>query len=182
MIDEAAVQELLDKQAITEVIYRYCRAMDRLDLELFLSVYHPEARDDHGARKGTGHEFAAGAVVGLGLIDQRTQHHITNILIEIDGDIAWAESYLIAYHRFLEDPQSLLEFGARYVDRMERRSGEWRIAHRTIVYDWSRVSPVPEEYPGKHLISSSRERPAGPESFVHGRRDRSDEAYRRTSS
>ena len=177
MIDERAVQELLDKQEITEVIYRYCRAIDRLDLELFKGVYHEDGLDNHGARKGTGWEFATGAVSGLGSVDQRTQHHITNILIEVDGDVAWAESYLMAYHRFLDPPRlgdndldparPLLEYGGRYVDRLERRDGVWRIAKRVIIYDWSRFSAVEAEYPN-HPV------------FEQGRRDRTDLAYDRT--
>ncbi len=177
MADERAIQELLDKQAITEVIYRYCRAIDRLDLELFRSVYHEDATDDHGGRKGTGYEFAEGVVPGLGSVDQRTQHHITNILIEIDGDVAWAESYLMAFHRFLDEPRlgdnrldparPLLEYGGRYIDRLERRDGVWRIASRVIVYDWSRFSAVEAEYPNHEV-------------FEQGRRDRTDLAYDRT--
>jgi hypothetical protein len=174
MIPEHTLEALVDKQAITEVIYRYCRGMDRLDLDLLLSVYHADSHDDHGGRHGTGHEFARRVVEGLGSVDQRTQHHITNILIELDGDTAWAESYLIAYHRFLEGTQTLLEFGGRYVDRFERRDGEWRMADRVIVYDWSRITPVDEEYPGTHMKTAT-----SPALFEQGRRDRTDIAYRR---
>jgi hypothetical protein len=167
MIDEQAVQELLDKQAITEVIYRYCRAIDRLDVELFKSVYHPDAYDDHGRTKGTGHEFAEHAIEVL-QPPQRTQHNITNILIELDGDIAWAESYVIAVHHFLEPAQTVLEVGARYVDRFERRAGVWRIANRVMVYEWSRELPVEREY-ATHAL------------FEPARRDRTDISYRRSS-
>ena len=44
------VQELLDKQAIHEVMIRYCRGLDRMDAELVGSAYHPDAHDDHGGR------------------------------------------------------------------------------------------------------------------------------------
>ena len=34
-------------------------------------------------------------------------------------------------------------FGIRYVDRFERRAGEWKIAHRVVASEWRRVDPVP---------------------------------------
>ena len=51
----------------------------------------------------------------------------------------------------------------RYVDRMERRDGEWRIAKRVMVLDWHRVEPVS----GVNV------------SMAGGRRDRSDPSYSR---
>jgi hypothetical protein len=36
--------------------------------------------------------------------------------------------------------------GGRYVDRFERRDGEWRIAARITVHDWSRIDPVTENF------------------------------------
>ena len=45
--------ELLDKQALQEVVRRYCRAVDRSDGELFLSCYHPDAFDDNGPYSGS---------------------------------------------------------------------------------------------------------------------------------
>ena len=38
-----AVLALLDKQAVTETLLRYCRAVDRRDAELMRKVYWPEA-------------------------------------------------------------------------------------------------------------------------------------------
>src|SRR3546814_6685283 len=45
---ETMVRELYDKQKIREVVTRYCRGVDRMDRDLFLSAYHPDAIDDHG--------------------------------------------------------------------------------------------------------------------------------------
>ena len=42
----AAVEELLAKQAIREVIYRYCRGLDRMDRALALSCWHPGGTAD----------------------------------------------------------------------------------------------------------------------------------------
>lgn len=44
-INNSKLQELLDKQAITEVLHQYCRGADRCDEELMMSCYHPDATD-----------------------------------------------------------------------------------------------------------------------------------------
>ena len=52
--------DVIDKQAITEIIYRYCRGLDRMDRELTLSCWHEGGTDDHGALfSGTADEFVA---------------------------------------------------------------------------------------------------------------------------
>ena len=43
-----AIQALLDKQAITDVINLYLRGADRADIDLIAAAYHPDAIEDHG--------------------------------------------------------------------------------------------------------------------------------------
>ena len=52
------LQHLLDRQEIYDCLVRYCRGVDRLDSELILSAYHPDAIDDHGMFVGSPQEFA----------------------------------------------------------------------------------------------------------------------------
>ena len=40
--------ELLDKQAIAELVLNYSRAVDRQDLKLLRSLYTKDGIDDHG--------------------------------------------------------------------------------------------------------------------------------------
>ena len=66
---------------------------------------------------------------------------MTNHWIEIEGDAAVGESYVIAYQQTAgEAPQDVMT-GGRYIDRYERRDGEWKISHRTFVMDWTTSSP-----------------------------------------
>ena len=54
--------------------------------------------------------------------------------------MAVGESYVIAYQNTLgDDPQDVMT-GGRYIDRYERRNGEWKISHRTFVLDWTTSS------------------------------------------
>ena len=76
---------------------------------------------------------------------------MSNVLVELDGDRAYVEAYAVAYHdrtgaRRPEERGRLDLWGGRYVDRFERRSGEWRIAHRNCVIDWTFASRPDGEF------------------------------------
>jgi hypothetical protein len=155
-----SVEELLAKQAIHDTLMRYCRGIDRCDADLVRSAYHPDSWDDHGTYKGNGYEFADVVVPGLQMFEN-TQHFIGNEYVELDGDIAHAESYFVATHRMRRDDTPVdLVFAGRYVDRFECRDGEWKIAHRTVVHDWSRIDPVNEEFPGLEVFERGQRAPA----------------------
>lgn len=166
MHSPGTLEELLDRQQIADVIHRYARGIDRLDLELVRSCYHPDAYDDHGALQGNVDEFLAGAADFLPRWTA-TQHFMGNMLIELDGERARAETYAVAYHR-REDAEGNGRddvMGIRYVDRFEKRHGEWRIAHRVIAMEWRRVDPVAGAR-GRGKVGT------------WGRRDRDDVLYR----
>lgn len=175
MIPELAA--LIDKQGITEVIYRYCRAIDRLDEPLLQSCFHPGSRHVQGAYEGPSETFCSYAIDKLAQVEC-THHQIGNVLIELTGDVAHAEAYWTAFHRLRPDgpPSGLfrgrgiaedLLIGGRYLDRFERRDGLWRIAHRFGVYDWQRYAPAAEG-DFKQLAEERR-----------GQRGRNDRSYRR---
>jgi hypothetical protein len=134
------VQELLDKQAIYEVVCRYCRGIDRLDLDLVRTCYHPEARDHHPGYEGDLDGYFEMLATGLPRL-LGTMHTIANHLIELDGDLALSETYVNAYHwgEPFDDPDKNFSTGSRYVDHMEKRDGVWRIKERWCVRNWVRV-------------------------------------------
>ena len=137
-------QAAADHIEIQQVLYRYCRAVDRGDEALLRSVYHPDAIDRHGAFQGTGEAFAAMLVPAMDEAPRVGQHHITNMLIGLEGDVAEVESYFLALHPLgdrASGEASHVPVTGRYLDRFERRDGAWKIADRTVVLDWS-ASPV----------------------------------------
>lgn len=139
------IEQLLARQEIADVILRYARGVDRLDMDLVRSCYHPDAYDEHGATRFAGNvdEFIEAARSFLPRWTA-TQHFMGNMLIEVDGNVARAETYAVAYHRREDADGSGKDdvMGIRYVDRFEKREGEWRIAHRVVVTEWRRVDPV----------------------------------------
>jgi hypothetical protein len=145
-VSERALQALLDKHSIYEVLARYARAIDRRDPELLRSVFHADATDHHVGRATSAAEFCGWAMKVLERVGP-TAHCVGFPLVELHGDVAYSECYAIAFHRLGEGEQAFDDFlGARLLDRFEKRGGEWRIAHRRVVYDWSRDIPAAETW------------------------------------
>ncbi|AII10540.1 nuclear transport factor 2 family protein [Rhodococcus opacus] len=138
--DSLAVAELIAKQEIYEVLCRYCRGIDRLDLELVRSCYHPDARDHHVSFDGTRDEFIDWVDAELRQMDG-TMHSIANHLVELDGDRARCETYVNTYSWSATStrPAHNSLTGTRYVDTFELRAGVWRIAERWAVRSWIRT-------------------------------------------
>lgn len=157
--------EIADRLAITDVIHRYCRGVDRIDLDLVRSCYHDGAVDEHGSFVGTVDEYLTW-VEPLLRRYRSTFHSVTNVLVEVDGDRARCEAYGVAHHRGEPDdpPHRHLVTGFRYVDRFECREGDWRIAHRIALTEWSRV----DDPAGWWIV---------PDHLRHGRRDPADPVF-----
>lgn len=159
----AVVRVLADERAIRRVVLRYCRGIDRLDADLVRACYHPDATDEHGSFRGGVAEYVEWAFRLLRRYGS-TFHLIANQLVDVAGDVALAESYGIAFHRGRGtdgafEPSRNLITGFRFVDRFERRGGEWRIAHRVATTEWSRVDDEPGRWPvPAHLRAGSRDR------------------------
>jgi hypothetical protein len=141
-IADQAVRGLLDKQAITEVVLRYCRGVDRLDMALVRSCYHDDGVDHHTGFDGAADDYVAWLDKVLRHLGG-TMHMIGNCLVEVDGDSARSETYGTAHHWGEPYDDRTINFttGFRYVDRFDRRNDEWRIAERWAVREWTRSIP-----------------------------------------
>lgn len=146
-MDETKLTELLDREAIRDCLYRYCRGIDRADEAALRSSYWEDAHDCHGAYDGPAEGFIRYAIEVF-KTGPRNVHQIANILIEFVGkDAAAVESYFTALQRG-PDPQGVVRqflLAGRYCDSFEKRGGEWRVAHRTVAYDWVEEQTPPTE-------------------------------------
>ena len=126
---------LRDRQEILDCINRYGRGLDRLDADLVAGAYHADAIDNHGPFVGYVPEFVKFA---LDVESQFgwTHHGITSHNCDIDGDTAHAESYVYWFVR-MPDGKNLGAGGGRYLDRLERREGRWKLTLRRLLMDWS---------------------------------------------
>ncbi|MCU1655478.1 MAG: aromatic-ring-hydroxylating dioxygenase beta subunit [Pseudonocardiales bacterium] len=171
--DHQTLPDLIDRDAIRQVLARYCRAVDRCDEQLLRSCYHSDALDRHGRFEGTAQDFASWVIDVQRTASIITQHAVSNVVIELDRDTAWVESAFVATHvrppagNF---PEPFIDtFWGRYVDRFERRAGTWAIASREVVHDWSERR-------------ASGPRMAHVDSYRAGRRDCDDPSYERAAS
>lgn len=132
------VRYLRDRQDILDCINRYSRALDRHDSELMETVYHKDALDEHGAwRFGDPATFMEWMNRSHEQNFNSHSHHITVHNCDLDGDVAHAESYFLATHRVRSDPPRLWLQSGRYVDRLERRDGTWKIALRSTMIEYA---------------------------------------------
>jgi hypothetical protein len=140
-----ALQTLLDKQTITEVLHRYCFAMDQNDRELGKSVWHPDGTAHYvDMFEGTGHDFVEFGQGGHEAAFNGTSHQVTNIMIDVDGDRASSETYVTAACR-IKDTENVYLIRGRYLDTWSRRDGEWRIDARRFETDLWQVVPSNHE-------------------------------------
>ncbi|KQU47218.1 hypothetical protein ASG84_08910 [Rhodococcus sp. Leaf278] len=159
---ERDLDDLRSREAIREILHRYCRGVDRLDAEIMKSCYHDDAYDTHWFGNGPAQSFSDWVIAEVLPHAHTTVHSITNELIEIDGDRAFVESHVHVLHEMAVPGQNpdkpylhqLVE--CRYVDIFERRDGVWKIFYRHVVADNTvefevPVYPVqlPEEAVGK---------------------------------
>lgn len=150
---------LADRAAIQDIEYLWCRSVDRLDFEGMRSVFHPDAKDLHGAYNG-------GVDGLLAWVKERhqgvifSQHFIGNMLIEFaSDDLALVECYIRTTQRYSVSGSDALRqvvgsftskpgvemdmmTCSRYIDRLEKRNGTWKIILRNVVGDWKQVTAV----------------------------------------
>lgn len=166
-MENKKIQQLLDKEAIRELAQVYCRAADRQDVALMGTLYHDDATDDHGMFfKGLARDF----LDKLPEIQEPMQilhHNVTNHIIELDGDRAEGEVYILAFHQ-VSTAEGLFDLlvGGRYLDHYEKRAGVWKFAMRAVLADWVHVnepSQVDLDHPlikGSHIGSGDKSDPS----------------------
>ena len=157
-------ERIADRMQIQDCMYRWCRAVDRLDYEGMRASFHPDAVDRHGAFDGDINGLVEWIRARHAAIPF-SMHAVSNMLIEFAGpDRALVETYVRTTQRYPAEARQALDQLAggragsgdgamdlltcsRYVDRFERRDGEWKIALRTLVADWKQFVEVPQGQP-----------------------------------
>ena len=140
-LNEVQLRALLDRAQIHDTLMRYSRGVDRGDGELVMSCFHQDATLDYGR----GPMSAAALAEGIAKMTATgAMHFIGNEYVEVDGDTAYGETYFISYATITDQDQPATRSrGGRYLDRFERRDGEWKIARRLLVDEWSRLDGLP---------------------------------------
>lgn len=139
-----ALRELTAKQAIQEVLHRYCRGVDRMDRALTRGCWHDDGTADYQGMFTGEVEALLDWMWQLHDGMQGHSHQMTNMLIEVAGDRAASETYVTVVLRSKpgRHPARDILTRGRYIDRWSCRDGRWAIDHRLYLNDWMTYLPV----------------------------------------
>ena len=165
------VQYLKDRAAVLDCVAQHARGCDRHDTELLTSTYLEGGVDVHGKAVNAGTAYAAWANAAHAETSQNHLHNITTHTCDIDGDEAHAESYVMVT-LLSPDASTATVMCGRYIDRLQRSEGQWRIAlrHATVELAFTADARLLQS---KYFIAQG---------YEHGTRDRTDLSYQRPLS
>jgi ketosteroid isomerase-like protein len=134
-VDRVSVEEHL---AAVDVQLRWAEAVDQRDWAQVRAAFTDDATSELPASGG--HADPDSMVAAIRTIIERlevTQHHLSNHIVERDGDLLIARCYVLAQHvRVRHGTSVTFTFGGRYTDRLRRDGGRLKIAHRTLEVAW----------------------------------------------
>lgn len=151
-----ANRELIDRQAITDVLVEYCFALDRMDLPCLAALFTDDCIVEYGPEPALQSYGAAALENSLQRMWrwQRTSHHLSNVRIEFTApDEARVGSYVHAWHERANGSTATI-FG-QYRDCFQRIGGRWRIAERRMEMNGSDAGFKVNIYPLERLPAPS---------------------------
>lgn len=163
------LQEMLDHYEITKTLSQYCHGCDRCDEERMANVYLDDSWDDHGDVEAPGPEFARIMTARIQSTTKTLSHMLGQSQIKVDGDEAGAETYFLAAFLTTRDGVEICnQLGGRFVDKLQRVDGRWRIKHRIAMRDWSISLPVEHDYVAHSQLTEGSRSNADPSFAVLG--------------
>lgn len=117
-----------DRALIENLQARYLFALDFHDPDLYVSTFTSDGILDIGNGAIVGREAIKEAIAGM----PGGRHHISNIVLEIDGDRATGRSYW--FHTGNDNPERRSTIGGfgHYEDDLVKVNGEWLFTRRRI--------------------------------------------------
>ena len=162
------VLHLTDRAEILDCIARHAHGCDRHDEDLIADTYHPDGADEHGHTVNSGTSYGSWANAQHTASSSAHTHNITTHSCDIDGDTAHCESYVLVV-LLGQDGRTAQVISGRYLDRLERRDGRWRIALRRSTVEVMFTADA-------SVLRSSFFKDQG---YLTGTRDRQDLSYQR---
>jgi hypothetical protein len=140
-------RELADRAAVADTVTRMAWYLDRRDWDAMTGLFTDLVYTDYTSLwGGTTHEASVDDLLStdrqgswrrtIGGLDA-TQHLITNILVDLDGDEARATANVVGHHRLANPHGSpLWTIGGTYDFRLVR-TDSWRIRAITMTITWA---------------------------------------------
>jgi hypothetical protein len=143
----ATLAWLRDREVIKDVYSRYAYGVDSLNMAIVRSVFHPDCTIVGTMETGTLDDYLEGIEQGLAEYDA-TMHFKGNQYVELDGDRAFVETWVIGYHmESATSPIDSLVLALRYKDDLVRAGDDWQIVRREAVRQWH-TGPFPRPLVG----------------------------------
>lgn len=192
MNTHTSLERIIAKQEIQDLCYRYARGADRLDADSWASAFWENGTFGQPQSDEPIASYANQIVAVMGKLFALTHHQNGNILIDfVDDDHATTEVYFRAFHltkadaspdelRYIIGEQRFAELshadgdvydvvvGGRYLDKVERREGVWKIKNRSLIFDYTTVQRSTALHPSQGMAALSAGTMA---------RDRTDPSY-----
>ncbi len=143
-----SVRYLMDRSQILDCISRHSRTQDRHEVEGLTSTYHPDGKDEHGKVVNEARNYAEWVNALHDATFKLHTHNITTHNCDLHGNEAHCESYVL-FGLLDHDEKAVWFGGGRYIDRLERRDGIWKIALRRTTVEWmftADASPTKTKY------------------------------------
>jgi hypothetical protein len=148
-----SVAELSDRAQIEETLWLYIRGVDQGDMAMAMEAFWPDATDDHARFYGGTVDDIVPTMEAMRQRLLLQQSAVSNLAIEIDGEIARSEALVVCHHRYIyEDNEYEWLACGRYIDRHEKREGVWKVAHRQNILDWEKVTRIEQTMPPESLL------------------------------
>jgi hypothetical protein len=130
--------DVADKYACSELIQAWGQYRDQRRWDELLATFHPDGEIHVSWFRGSFPEF-----VERSKRAGPSKHQISPSVVRGAGDRAMAETNIVILVRQdIEGTLVDMTSRARFLDRLERRSGAWKLLERAAVYEWDRLDPV----------------------------------------
>jgi hypothetical protein len=144
----ATVAWLRDRETLKDVYARYAYGVDSLDEDILRTVFHPDCVVVGTMEEGSLDDYLEGMLAGIAAYEA-TMHFKGNQYVELDGDRAFVETWVVGYHMEAPDsPIDHLVLALRYQDDLVRWGDDWRITRREAVRQWH-TGPLPRPFIGE---------------------------------
>lgn len=157
-MSETTVELLVDRAEISDVMHRYCRAVDSRDWDLLTSCFTEDLTADF--RSFAGREAVSGRDTWVAAVRSTvggldaTQHMTANHLHDLGGDTAGLRADLQAVHVLQNDlGDAEYTVGGYYTCDFVRRSDGWKIRHYALTVTWQRGN--------RHILKLAAKKMAG---------------------
>jgi ketosteroid isomerase-like protein len=145
-MNESVLQELVDRQRITDAIYRYASTNDHQDYVGLRATF----TDDAVAQYATADPIEGADNIVKWIeemcVDKSWQHHLLNVYhVDIDGDEASTLVYHTSHQTTFDAPDTVLVIVARYAHKLRREGDAWKIADLRMTVGWMEEREYPQD-------------------------------------